>query len=983
MQHIYEQLGINEDNGLHIFAKKKYKDILSKRIEHILEDKLQPESFFIFEKKILILFYEDISLVKREKVFKQCWNFSEAPVIIISTLGILEIFNGFNYVVENKSLQKISIEKDELNYISIINGSFFKNSAYQFEQRDKVDYHLLNNIKEARTALIHADLKVCTANALIGRIIFIRYLIDREVKLKFEGVQKALSNDELKKILSSRKRTYNLFHYLKSKDNFNGDWFPIEKEEAACVQQQHLDILKYLISGYDLKSRQGTLFDIYDFSIIPIEFISNVYESFIGTENQSKSGAYYTPTFLVDYVLHQTIDDFFDKNPNQYNCKVLDPACGSGIFLVETLRKLVAQYEKVSQKKVSQEILINLVKNNIFAIDKDQDAVLVSIFSIYLTMLDYQNPKDIEKFTFPYLRDSNFFTNDFFDTSAQFNQILQSNKPDFIIGNPPYKRGGGKSSLVNDYVKFREKGEKYAIGYSNKEIAQVFLIRVSDFSHDTTQTSFIVNSKIFYNTNSKGFREYFLNHFPITHILELSSVRHEVFVSANTPVLIIKYNSNSKYEINEKHHIDYISLKPNPFFSKLKMLLLSKNDYKSVQQVKLIENDYMWKILVYGSYLDFNLIKKLKQSYQTLNSTIKQKAQGIQITNNGKKSIKHYVGKSHIVTEQIKPFYVKETDQKWKAPLVHRDREKNKEIFEAPSLLISKGASKSSEMKAAILHKNAVFTDSITAVKSDNIDNLYNMLGLLSSDFMKYYLFNTSSSMGIEREQVHNVEKFSVPYVFSADIIKTVQELEQYQSENIPNSDLTHDNLLYYASSTPSTSFVELMNKLNKSIYVQFDFTEEELSLIEYSQNIMMPWIMEKEHSHIYCKLANKDPIIKRYLATFLEHYTQIYRRMNKFFQAQVLYNENVLGVYFKILDSKPENTIEWNNEPNIQNFLHLSSYQKLNNLFVQKDIKGFEEDGFYVIKPNEYKHWHKAISYLDFYEFRNAILRTKKADNV
>ena len=101
-------------------------------------------------------------------------------------------------------------------------------------------------------------------------------------------------------------------------------------------------------------------------------------------------------------------------------------------------------------------------------------------------MLDYQEPKDIEKFTFPNLRNSNFFTNDFFDPSAKFNQVLQINKPDFIIGNPPYKRGGGKSSLIDDYIKSREKAETSKIGYSNEEIAQLFLIRVSDFCHDST-----------------------------------------------------------------------------------------------------------------------------------------------------------------------------------------------------------------------------------------------------------------------------------------------------------------------------------------------------------------------------------------------------------------------------------------------------------------------------------------------------------------
>ena len=45
-----------------------------------------------------------------------------------------------------------------------------------------------------------------------------------------------------------------------------------------------------------------------------------------------------------------------------------------------------------------------------------------------------------------------------------------------------------------------------------------------------------------------------------------------------------------------------------------------------------------------------------------------------------------------------------------------------------------------------------------------------------------------------------------------------------------------------------------------------------------------------------------------------------------------------------------------------------------MDKLFIQKDIRGFEKDAFYIIKPNEYKCWHKAVAYLDAYEFSQTI---------
>ena len=92
-----------------------------------------------------------------------------------------------------------------------------------------------------------------------------------------------------------------------------------------------------------MSSGQRALFDIYDFSIIPVEFISNVYEDFIGKEQQAEKGAYYTPKFLVDYILKETVEKHLEKNPT---CKVLDPACGSGIFLVQALRLLQGLVQK-------------------------------------------------------------------------------------------------------------------------------------------------------------------------------------------------------------------------------------------------------------------------------------------------------------------------------------------------------------------------------------------------------------------------------------------------------------------------------------------------------------------------------------------------------------------------------------------------------------------------------------------------------------
>ena len=152
----------------------------------------------------------------------------------------------------------------------------------------------------------------------------------------------------------------------------------ITYKEEDYVTPEHLEVLSHLFNcssffaGGKFKSKytvQRSLFDLYDFEIIPVELISSIYENFIGNikENeklnlskQKDIKAYYTPSYLVDYVLSQTVTPFLEnKTKKDTDCKVLDPACGSGIFLVETIRKIVEkELSLTNNKKKSQTIVL-------------------------------------------------------------------------------------------------------------------------------------------------------------------------------------------------------------------------------------------------------------------------------------------------------------------------------------------------------------------------------------------------------------------------------------------------------------------------------------------------------------------------------------------------------------------------------------------------------------------------------------------------
>lgn len=372
-------------------------------------EQIKPDAFFCFDNKPLILFF--VNPLDKLALHKQIWNFNEVPVVIIVEKNSIEIFNGFQLLESGKNkgtLSKLGNQKlNDFTYFNLVTGETWETYEKELNYKNRVDYKLLDNIGAAREQIIKQfspidkndeETKkryVKITNALLGKVIFVRYLIDRNVKIYFEGESKERTKEDFCTILQQPDRAKQFFNTLADKEvGFNGDLFSLNDSEYQGIPQKAYSILIKLLQSQEISTGQQSLFDLYDFSIIPIEFISNVYESFVGINREKKktkenkendNGVHYTPLFLVDYILAETVDRYVSDN-KMFNCKVLDPSCGSGVFLVETLRKLIERYKESNplihtenQEKFKEEIK-KIAKDNIFGVDSDESAVQVAIF---------------------------------------------------------------------------------------------------------------------------------------------------------------------------------------------------------------------------------------------------------------------------------------------------------------------------------------------------------------------------------------------------------------------------------------------------------------------------------------------------------------------------------------------------------------------------------------------------------------------------
>jgi hypothetical protein len=325
---------------------------------------------------------------------------------------------------------------------------------------------------------------------LLARIIFVQFLFHRKdskgrpaldatrLNKLYEKQILTDSYKELSQILENYEDSYALFQWLNNK--FNGDLFPgkaeTEKDQQAewslekeNVKPEHLSLLADFVSGrIEVGSGQMSLWPQYSFDAIPLEFISSIYETFVG----KKKGVVYTPGYLVDFIL----DGVLPWNDENWNLKVLDPACGSGIFLVKAYQRLIHRWKRANRQEPKAEVLRGLLERNLFGVNIDPQAVRVASFSLYLAMYDAIDPRHYwDQVKFPRLRGQRLISSDFFaDEVPGSGTVEDKANYDLVIGNAPW----GKNSVTQCALKWNDKAENnWEVTYG--DVGPLFLPRAA------------------------------------------------------------------------------------------------------------------------------------------------------------------------------------------------------------------------------------------------------------------------------------------------------------------------------------------------------------------------------------------------------------------------------------------------------------------------------------------------------------------------
>ena len=352
---------------------------------------------------------------------------------------------------------------------------------------------------------------------IIDRLIFIRTLEDKQLEAP---ILQSLIRENTNKRIS--KKLNDVFR--KIDDVYNSKLFTPHLCEELAIDD---DILEKIIYGL-FKTADNTIH--YDFSDIDADVLGNIYEQYLGhilkktakraslTEGKAyrkEQGIYYTPIYVVDYIVKNTIGELAkDKKFDLKNIKVLDPACGSGSFLMKAFDYLVTLDKKkngeIAQTKLdltgasaSYGRKVEILKENIFGVDLDSKAVEIAQLNLLLKTAE-------KKHRLPTLQENIKVGNSLIDDPAvagdrafkweeQFKDVMKDGGFDVVIGNPPY--GAELSKEEQDYL-----NKVYDIGSTDTAI--LFIKKANELLKKDGKLGFIVPKALCFASNYKKIREF-------------------------------------------------------------------------------------------------------------------------------------------------------------------------------------------------------------------------------------------------------------------------------------------------------------------------------------------------------------------------------------------------------------------------------------------------------------------------------------------
>ena len=568
------------------------------------------------------------------QIHKELWSSCHIPTFIVIENTKIKFFDSRKPVsilsdgsVYTKEIALIDLD-DIAQYANVLekynaekfkNGSFWESEeAHQNYLYGKTAYNnLIDKLKALRKEYKKSS-KISTQlfDYVIIITTLIKFLEENGVDSSGENLaskffQESVQCNSFIEILEQNKLV-DILEKLSTK--FNGGIFNLSDEGKTALKGADLSqIVTFFDTKIDSKS-QLVLWDLYSFKHIPVELISNIYEEFLPAEDK---GSVYTPHYLVNFLIDECLPIPTINNSVSYNRKTIDVSCGSGIFLVNCFKRLVEiykinEYYKTNSlpQKLGITTLQKILKDNIFGVDINKNAVELTKFSLQLALCQMLSPKQIwTELTFQDLGKKNIVQSDFFDFIT--NEKVDKNF-DLVIGNPPFnpppKQDGTEyknSEYFNEVVE-KHKIQPYSIKDSN--VALLFLQLSTKLLKEESGLLCLIQPALplLHKKDNEVFRQELFSYHNVLQVIDFTTHRRILFPSATIPTCAI-FIENSTKKNDEITHV--VIRRTNPSKERL-YFEIDTYDFHIVKRENASSN-YAWKSNLFGGYRLFNLVERI------------------------------------------------------------------------------------------------------------------------------------------------------------------------------------------------------------------------------------------------------------------------------------------------------------------------------------------------------------------------------------
>ncbi len=498
-----------------------------------------------------------------------------------------EEYLGENGKDKLKLLSKRGLEEGLLDTWASENGKKpMKRSVDKQLLQDMIHFReiLSKDIKKNNPHVSEEDIDE-TVQRILDRLVFIRNAEDRGYESKnLKSYYNQFSQKEKGQLIKKVRELYQ--HY---RDVYNSGLFGKESKTIHISDQVDIsnEALSEVIQG--LYSPEGAIYS-YNFAVLDADVLGKIYEQYLGNilkqtpkrakleeskTHRKEQGIYYTPSYIVDYIVKNTVGEYIKTHkPEEIkNVRILDPACGSGSFLIKAYKELEGYWSKyyetnkdisksvrtVKQTKFNPDMEGNeiefystkteILKNNIFGVDLDPRAVEIAQLNLLLQISERKHRLPLLQNNIKVgnsLIDDPSISDKAFKWESEFPEIMKEGGFDIVIGNPPYVR---MQSLNKKEVEYFNK--TYYSSEKNYDIYILFIERGFKQLKQRGGLGFILPHKFFEGENGTKIRQFISNSKSLNRIVNFNT--NQIFEDATTYtcLLFLSKISHKKFYYKE------------------------------------------------------------------------------------------------------------------------------------------------------------------------------------------------------------------------------------------------------------------------------------------------------------------------------------------------------------------------------------------------------------------------------------------------